>query len=385
VWKFEALDTLFFRDSRPMNAGETVWIESQFPPTGRTLQGAIRTSILNHIGVPFKDYLNKKLPEHNALRGEIGDGDSMGRLSLTGPLLFMGSEPLFPVPLDLVKKSSDGVEDFLLLKPADSPTPSDLGNIRFPALPEGKRGYKPLSAYYVDNSGMEMLLKSAPDAGLSDHLFPLISRNTDEKPLAFREHKMGLARDNQNRTAVEGKLYAIAPVRPVDTLKIGVKVEGLSAGRYTSGAFIQRLGGEGKLAGVSVESGWTLPGAEVAEVVNRIRFKLVCITPAYMPGKGWLPAESVEAKENRCGVTWSVAVLNCSFDIIGACIGKPFKQGGWNHADRYPRKLCSYVPAGSVYFCETNKNQIDQVISLHGTKIGRHTEYGFGMVLVGRW
>lgn len=395
VWKFEALDTLFFRDSRPMNAGETVWIESQFPPTGRTIQGAIRTAVLNHLGVSFKDYLNKTLSVHEPLREEIGDGEYMGRLSLTGPVLFKGNEPLFPVPLDLMKTHEDGEDDYRLLKPADVPTFSDLGNIRFPAIPpampedkrKDKRGYKPLSGCYVGKNGMQNLLKGEADAGLSECLFPLISQSPEKNPLAYREQKMGLARDNQKRMAEEGKLYAIAPIRPTDKFKIKIcfKVEGLSPERRPSGPFVQRLGGEGKMARVSLETEWPLPEAKVMYADGRLRFRLICITPALMPGDGWLPVETVQMKQTSRGVIWPVEISNCPFDIISACIGKPFKQGGWNHEARYPKELCSYVPAGSVYFCETDNKYENQVMSLHGMKIGRHTEYGFGMVLVGCW
>jgi CRISPR-associated protein Cmr3 len=385
IWKFEALDSLFFRDSRPMNAGETVWIESQFPPTGRTLQGAVRTAILNYLGIPFEDYLNKKLKVYEPLREEIGDGDSIGRLALTGPILFRESVPLFPVSLDLMKRHAEGKDEYCLLKPADLPISSDLGNIRFPAMPAGKTGYKPLSDCYVDLNGMQMLLKSEAVTGLSKYIFPLISDNPEKNSLAYREQKMGLARNNRSRMAEEGMLYATAPLRPIDTLKIGLRVEKLSSEPPTEKVFIQRLGGEGKLAKVSLESQWPLPDAEVAHAGGRIRFRLICITPALMPEDGWLPLETVKRKKTDSGDIWPVEVSNCAFDIISACIGKPFKQGGWNHASRYPRELRSYVPAGSVYFCETDNENEDCVLSLHGTKIGRHTEYGFGMVLVGRW
>jgi CRISPR-associated protein Cmr3 len=385
VWKFQALDTLFFRDSHPMNAGETVWIESQFPPTGRTLQGAIRTAILNHRGVTYHEFLNETAP--HPLKAEIGDANSLGKLSLTGPILFKDGLPSFPAPLDLVQRQAEGEKSFALLKPAVNPVLSDLGNIRFPVLPENaKPGYKPLSGYYVGKSDMEELLNGNTDVGLSSHLCPLVSSNRDDNPLICREPKMGLARDNLKKTAKEGNLYAIAPVRPVDCVQIAVAVEGLNESYYPSGIFIQRLGGEGKMAAVSVENtGWQLPIPHISEEENEIRFKIVCITPADMPGDGWLPDENFRCNESEGGICWTVNAHGASFEIISACIGKPFRQGGWNHAVQFPRPLWSFVPAGSVYFCQAAINQKNNVLALHGKKLGRQTEYGFGIVLVGRW
>lgn len=385
VWKFEALDTLFFRDSRPMNAGETVWIESQFPPTGRTLQGAIRTAVLNHKDVTYHEFL-KDHPPH-PLRAEIGDADSLGKLSLAGPVLFKDSRPFFPAPLDLVQRHRGSHKSYKLLKPAATPTLSDLGNIRFPVLPEGAEpGYKPLSGYYVDSSGMEKLLNGNAKADLNSHLCPLASSNRDNAPLTGSEPKMGLARDNFKKNAKEGNLYAIAPVRPAGGLQVAVAVEGLNEDHYPSGTFIQRLGGEGKMAAISVApTRLALPEPHISEDADGIRFRIVCITPADMPGKGWLPDENSKCNESEAGISWTVSAHDSSFEIISACIGKPFRQGGWNHALRFPRPLISFVPAGSVYFCQANKNQKENVLALHGKKLGRQTEYGFGLVLVGRW
>lgn len=385
LWKFQALDTLFFRDSRPMNAGETVWIESQFPPTGRTLQGAIRTAILNHLGVTYQAFLNEKEP--HPLKTEIGDADSLGKLSLTGPIVFNKDLPYFPVPLDLVHRQEKGEQGYAFLKPADLPTWSDLGNVRFPQLPQdAKPGFKPLSGYYVDKIGMEELLNGHINSNFSSHLSPLVSSDRDDGPLICREPKIGLARENLKKTAKKGNLYATAPVRPADGVQITVKVEGLNDSYSPSGTFIQRLGGEGKMAAVSVApSDWQLPKVQIHEDENVIRFKIVCITPTHMPGAHWLPVADCERSESENGIFWKINALGATFSIISACIGKPFRQGGWNHASRFPRPLHSLVPAGSVYFCQADKSQKNNILALHGKKLGRQTEYGFGLVLVGRW
>lgn len=52
AWFFiEADDVLMFRDGRPFTAGESHVIQSLFPPSPLTLQGALRSYILNQAGV----------------------------------------------------------------------------------------------------------------------------------------------------------------------------------------------------------------------------------------------------------------------------------------------------------------------------------------------
>ncbi|WP_308874159.1 type III-B CRISPR module-associated Cmr3 family protein [Thiothrix subterranea] len=55
---FNATDTLFFRESRPMEAlGEA---QSVFPPPVRTLAGAVRTLIGEHFQVQWHEFDQKK-------------------------------------------------------------------------------------------------------------------------------------------------------------------------------------------------------------------------------------------------------------------------------------------------------------------------------------
>lgn len=46
LWRFEALDTLFFQESRPMESIGNAELSSVFPPPIKTIVGAIR----NHLG-----------------------------------------------------------------------------------------------------------------------------------------------------------------------------------------------------------------------------------------------------------------------------------------------------------------------------------------------
>lgn len=50
-----------------------------------------------------------------------------------------------------------------------------------------------------------------------------------------------------------------------------------------------------------------------------------------------------------------------------------------------PKPLRSFIPAGSVFFCEAEADQEEAVRTLHNSKIGQETEYGFGHILIGKW
>ena len=344
TWQFTAADSLFFGSGKPMNAGESAWIDSQFPPTGLTLQGAIRTAVLYCTEADIKAFTDGDscLPDGGSLKTEIGDATSMGKLDLTGPFLHCNGELLFPVPLDLM---SNAQHHRTLLKPAAKAISCDLGNIRLPTI-EGK-GYKVSENCYVKHSDMAKLLKGET-GGIE--LIPLFTDNPDDKALTDKEPKIGLARDNLTRNSLEGMLFAIAPVRPRKDVSLQVRVQGIEPNHLPQKTVLQKLGGEGKLASINVsDEDIKMPDAQITEVSGTVRFKLVFTQPALMPVAGWLPDGFVQSEEKEC---WTGPLKSCEFTIISACIGKPVKLGGWDLKQHQSKTHKAYIPAGSVYFCE---------------------------------
>ncbi|MCI0721120.1 MAG: type III-B CRISPR module-associated protein Cmr3 [Acidobacteria bacterium] len=396
LWTFEALDRLFFRDGRPMNIGEMTWVESQFPPTGRTLQGAVRTAVLQSLGVDFESfrqatarYCDNNGEEHDLTR-IMGCPSCLGELKLTGPFLTRNGELLFPAPLDLVKTESGGFE-VLCVKEAE-PIECDLGRVVFPRARE--TGVKTQESKYLTTSAMQGYLAGNLNAirppkdrhDTAATLWPLLAGIREDAALANREPKMGLERNDGTRTAEEGMLYSIAFVRPRMGVALALVVEGIEEGMQPTSNWLQPLGGEGKLAGLTVSNQpprWPdfLPELQAKNGV--VRFKLVLSTPALFDGRGerWLPGGFTETPKNGLSV-WSGVLNGVDCEIISACVGKPQKIGGWDIANNRPRDLTCYVPSGSVYFCRAEADQIEK---LHGGKIGLDTEYGFGHVLVGTW
>lgn len=379
LWKFSAMDSLFFRDGRPMNAGESAWIDSQFPPTGQTLQGAIRAAILDYVDADIQKFQGGEncLPANGgSLREEIGDGGSIGNLDLCGPFVACNDELFFPVPLDLVKNKQHA---FSLLSPSEKPVTSDMGCLRLPSVTG--QGFKTEEGKYISSSTMTTLLQGKTD---NLQLLPLIAASENEDALADREPKVGLARDNQKRTNTEGKLFAIAPIRPRTGVTINVQATGIKSSHCPSNTFVQKLGGEGKVARLSVEVGQqlTMPVPHINQLADRIRFKIVFISPALLEEGLLLP---VSNRQTETDFLWQGAVNSCELKVVTACIDKPVKIGGWNLMKRCSEPLRPFIPAGSVFFCEADISRKQAVINLHNSKTGKDTQYGFGHILIGKW
>jgi CRISPR-associated protein Cmr3 len=203
--------------------------------------------------------------------------------------------------------------------------------------------------------------------------------------LADKEPKVGLARDNQTRANLDGMLFAIAPIRLRTGVSLRLRVSGIKPEHLPDQPFLQKLGGEGKLARIEVNAAAiTMPAPQVSTDANKIRFKLVFTQPALMPVAGWLPEGFQAIKQNGVDV-WQGPLNGCTVTLISACIGKPIKLGGWDLQQHQSKGHRAYIPAGSVYFCEAQASDADAIIRLHDTKLGLNTQYGFGHVLVGRW
>lgn len=400
LWQFSAMDRLFFRDGRPFNMSETTWQESQFPPSGRTLQGAVRTAILQHLGADFAAFA-KGEPCYNdahgkpqSLREQMGDATSLGQLALSGPFVMKDGGYLFPAPLDLVRYKSGG---YGLLTVNEAQTVDcDLGRVVLPHA--DAPGVKQLEGHCLTSSLMEAYLctdigaiqsPKRQDDGQAN-LWPLRAASHQAPGLIDVESKIGLERNDDTRTAEEGMLYSIAFVRPREGVSLGVGVGSLCPAIQPNDGRLQALGGEGKLAQITVKQMPSLPSMpQLTEKGGSVRFKLVLITPALLDRRGerWLPQGAEEQKTTSGATCWHITdeSSSTSFTIVSACIGKRIKIGGWDIANNKPRPLTGYVPAGSVYFCRTDSSQLDNIKKLHGTKLGLDTEYGFGQVLVGTW
>ena len=383
--RLSAIDTWFFRESRPHNAVGASELGSLFPPPAATLAGALRTAIGDAQGTDWQQFNSN--PEH-PLRALIGHGDDLGPLAIDGPWLQLDDRPLFPVPAFLLARGHGAEREFqrLRLGPAAD---TDLGRVHLPQMPDNARDYKPLDNSWVDADGMAQLL-----AGKT----PSAQQVLDFDDLCSHEPRLGIARDRHTRTVEPGMLYQTRHLRPRDGLSIDLALNGLTPEHIPGTGTLLRLGGEGRLASLQSINA-PCPVAAIKPRAAHHGLIVILLTAADL-GDNWLPPGFSADPGPASGQSWSGELHGVQLRIRGATIGRAQRQGGWNQAAGQPRPVRSLLPAGSAWYCEladAGSNSQDElqtaIDSLHGKQITNtpatgdsyHHRLGHGRIAVGLW
>lgn len=362
AWRFDPLDTWFFREARGFDTSGSHELSSLFPPPARTLAGAIRTLIGEQQGVDWEQFAQDG--EYADLKGWIGAGDDLGALRLTGPYPLWQGERLYPAPLDLLAKG----KAYRRLTPG-APVACDLGMVRLPALDTPLPGAKPLEQAWLTGSDLRQVLNGqAPSQ---------VFRAGD---LYAEESRLGIARDNRRRTTgIDGLLYQTRHLRAHDGLAIGAEVRGLPSALQPARG-LTRFGGEGRTAAVTITPA---PAPLTAPAPEGQRLLLLLLTPADF-GKDWFPP-GFRPQQHDGLTVWCGDLHGISLILHSAVIGKAAREGGWDLLRQQSRPVKSLVPAGSVFFCSIEGDPRHAVQALHGQHIGHDTALGRGELAVGLW
>lgn len=377
--QFTAMDTWFFRESRPHDAVGASELSSLFPPPVKTLLGAVRTFLGEKIDVNWKAFNDGDGYAHSLtdldFKQAIGNSENLGALSVHGAWVCKKGQRLYPAPCYLMQKG----DDFIRLQIGDK-VECDLGKVRLPELPKNEGGYKGLEQTWVTAEGWEKLLKG--ETPIQDDLI----RAAD---LFSKEARLGIARNNQTRSVIEGKLYQTQHLRLEDDVTIQLDLKGLDeqlqAKLPQQGNEILRLGGEGRMASLTAfDKSQPLPCLQSQTLK---KFIIHFITAADFDGKMF--PENFEEQKNEAKqiISWKGTINEVTFIIEAAVIGKVHREGGWNMQEHQPRAVKSYIPAGSAWFCrvETDISAKDLLEKLHGQCIGEEIEWGRGQILIGVW
>ena len=375
-WVFEAVDTLFFRDSRPMESVGGSELASGFPPPARTLIGAIRTAIGDALGVDWQAY-GAAEPGQHPVHAVMGTPGELGPLRFTGPWIARSGERLFPMPRNLLFKDDDAVRTAELLQTVlrpGAPAHCDLGVVRLPAKARPLDGAKPLEDEFLTADGLHAYLQGKP---------VLRAQVVRRRELFEREGRLGIALDHDRRTTGDGLLYQTEHVRPTAAqgLEMGITLEGLDrAGLPAAG--MARLGAEGRMAHWRCDAARPLPPAAVGPGAGVL---LLLLGPARF-AQGWLP-DGFAPLTDALGVRqWRGRLHGVELLLHCAVVGRPQREGGWDMAGGRPRELDNLVPAGSLYFCSAvDGDAAGAAAALHGRQIGMDTEWGRGELAVGGW
>jgi CRISPR-associated protein Cmr3 len=380
--QFTPIDTWFFRESRPHDAVGASVLSSLFPPPVRTLLGAVRSFLGDSLGVDWKQF--NRNGEYTELKKAIGDGESLGALSVSGAWVCKDEQRLYPAPFYLMHKE----DDFTRLQIGKT-VECDLGNVRLPELKD-KAGYKGLEQAWVTHAGWQKLL-----AGKTPSNPPKEEKDSKDKKeilnakdLFDNEPRLGIARNNATRSVIEGKLYQTQHLRLKEGVAIQLDLQSLDESLNTKlpeKPEILRLGGEGRMAILERKSDYLplpslIPDKPLKEII--IHF----ITPAYF-GEHQMFPKAFEKKEINGQTVWQGEINGVTLIIEAAVIGKAHREGGWDMQKHQPRAVKSYIPAGSAWFCkvETEISAKDLLEKLHGHCIGEEKEWGRGQILIGLW
>ncbi|TCW35054.1 CRISPR-associated Cmr3 family protein [Laceyella sacchari] len=357
-WRFEALDTLFFRDGTPFHQGETgnILPGSVFPPLMLTMQGAIRTALACKQGwIPDKKGLPEKL--------RLGTADDLGDLQLAGPYLRFKGERLYPAPLTLFG-NKNGNGNWILTRLIPGPkVDCDLGEgVRLPKLQKQIDGE--LLNLWVTKEGMESILNIR---------FPEAKHLIEPDQLWKNEQKIGIMREEKTKVAKDKHLYSLIHIRPQAELEVEVEVGGISEDWHLQKTQALPLGGEGRFALVNV-SDVTDPLPRMPELPvshdGQIRFTVTLLTPGYYQDMNQVVKEGPPHIPGTC---------------VSASIGKAMHMGGWNLKENKPRPIKPLLPPGSTWFFEAKADQLAEIKGVHGSFTGEKTAYGMGQLIVGIW
>lgn len=359
-FSIEALDTLFFRDGRPFNAGDESWTSGLFPPMPSVFCGFLRSLF-------FSENM-KKLSKAGA------SDDPSTNLALRYLSLAQDNQPIFPIPSDVVFVKDD----------------DDYANPKFLTLAEAKGLFAassyPVECSHILNSPFPVKLRELggrafiPAQQMEAYLGgKIIAEVLELKDMLTSEPKIGLGRNKAQRIAEEGMLYTLQMQRP-ETLSTRLNfIIGYGGADITSRRGLERLGGEGKMVHFMESPPMTSFTFPVDKAAGR-KFKMYLATSAVF-SEGWYPGSLFNE--------WKV-------ELLAASVNKSISIGGWNMRgkQRGPKPMMKAVPAGSVYYLQaTPATKWDDVEEQHGKPLTDKKEHsalshycreGLGIVYFGK-
>lgn len=381
VWRFTAVDSLFFRESRPMDALGDAELASVFPPPAQTMMGAVRSIVGEHLEVDWAAYRGGG---EERVRALIGFGDEYAQLRFNGPWISCDNQRLYPAPANLMGKWEHGKLTDIQFLQLGKPCWCDLGKkVCLPSLPDNCKGYKPLSRHWLSAAGFDKVLGGKR---------PRVDEIVENKSLLVEEARVGLELKDATRTAKDGQLYQTRHLRLRDGVAIELDVAGITERPEKA---LTRLGGEGRLAEMQVDS--TPAGFPAApRVVSGTQgLMLYVLTPVYVEPGEVLPGFTLD--ETGANTVWRGTVAGVKLVLRGAALDKPVREGGWdlskNDAKRnaksktigQPRPVRSLIPAGSVFYCTTDApaGALDKLHRAYLTE--QKNALGRGLLAAGVW
>lgn len=407
--ELQPVDTLFFRDARPMQAGAGSGGHGANWPLPATLHEALRSLLLRQSGLlpTGKNCMGRRRrkDENKSPMAEYATRDYES-LRVLGPFPVRESKLYFPAPHDLAPVEENR---FVFMNPLDN----FQGAANFPvpwlrAVAAKVRSGKSLKPAWISKQYFIQYL-----AALENFSIP------EEPPLYFSENRIGIAIDPEKRAAAEGKLFASEHLRLAEDVRLWAAASLNPAKRENTGTeadlkscFGQVLtfGGESRMCRIYEGQSFLL---EDIPKPQGTRIKWVLSTPAVFSG-GWLPnwirsedgavmlrAGNLERNRGEDRLAWRERIRNLPVikaKLVAVRTPGPRCFSGWdlmmkssaNHESSPggPKATVFAVPEGSIYYFEAETLEAAGYLiqALHGRTLSDFLgEKGMGLGFCGKW
>lgn len=372
---FSAVDSLYFRGSRPHAAAGASALASEFPPPPSTFSGTLRTRLGDALGLDWSALKEGVYTQSGPvldgvdLKRLMGSADDTGLLEFGAPVLRKAGQRLFPVPA-VVLKNDQGLLRMLVGDAVET----DLGYVHLPMLPEGVQNAKPLDDCWLTEKGMQQFLKGE---------VPGADQLVEKGQVVQYESRLGIGRDARLGTVMSGLLYQTEHVRlaPDVDLVIRVTLPAPAANVLLESITeqpLQRFGGEGRMAELRASVVDETPPLPPAASNTELLMLLTDMLPEHNFSEAPLPGFTPTTLDGvKC---WQGEIAGVSLYLLCVASGKPRRFGGWDIRHNRPRPVQSYIPAGSCFYVRP-VNPGEDLKPIHGKQIGRRTDFGFGTLV----
>lgn len=366
-FRFTAVDTLFFGDGRPFLAADEGLNDARsvFPPFPEVVAGALRVALARGSGwdghgrfAQFDSALGEVLGHHR---------DDPGKLWTSEPVLVdvPSNNRIYPAPLHL---GLDDKDTPVLLAP-DRAFKTDRGTMRLLCSPDGEPVTSAEGFWLQAPDFGDILCGLPPDVGVSGPL----------NELALAERRVGIARSPARRTPQRAQIYAVSEIRPRQSLALGVEASGLPTDLKSTDLAL--LGGFQRLAGLD-EKNWQSAPPVPSELVNGGRYVVVLTGPMRLEdGDPDWRHDRTNGAVGQLKVTLADhKTIEKIGPVVAAVVGRPVMIGGWDSESRSPLPMVPCLPAGSVFFIES-----DQPPPTEPCRVGSRIAFGYGGCRIGAW
>ena len=380
---FYAMDSWFFKESRPMESMGSSEMQSLFPPTPYSMSGILRSIIGEQLGVDWQAYRQGDGKAHAKgalinLCDLMGNPktNGLGELRLAGSFLTLKDETLFPAPLSLMQRSDTSNPTIHAMDISTQLERTDLGLVRLPTIAPQLRGAKVLDKHFISLSGLENYLNGILPKPEEIHAISRLKAN---------DPRLGIQLASATKTTIEGQLYQTNHLRLKEHVSLVSYFDGIPQEIFHQTSDTVRFGAEGRVACYTL-SEQTLSIKPPAPTKNTQGLILTLLSHANLNGS-WLPEAFIKSQTHNGQCVWQGQIHGVRLTLHSSIIGKAVREGGWDIAAHKPKPLLSLIPAGSQFYVTLDEGQelTDAIESLHLKQIGEETQLGRGLMACALW